>query len=127
MKELYHLRWGIESSFRKLKYDIGGVQFHSKQDYFVEMELWAHMIMFNIVSRINAQVSISRTKCKYNYLINFKMSCVIIHKRYGQFSKIDYEQILIEIGHYVIPVRPGRKDQRNIKVKAPIYFMYRVA
>lgn len=49
MKELYHLRWGIESSFRKLKYDLGSVQFHSKQDHFIEMELYAHMIMFNAV------------------------------------------------------------------------------
>nr|WP_248616362.1 transposase [Lactobacillus amylovorus] len=29
-KELYHLRWGIETSFKKLKYSLGGVQFHSK-------------------------------------------------------------------------------------------------
>lgn len=127
MKELYHLRWGIESSFRKLKYDIGSVQFHSRQDKFIEMELWAHMIMFNIVSRIDAQVCIPQAECKYDYLINFKMSCMIIHKRYGQYSKPDYERILIEIGHYVVPVRPGRKDQRNIKSKTSVYFVYRVA
>ncbi|MDB6226786.1 transposase [Lactobacillus amylovorus] len=55
MKKLYHLRWGIESSFRKLKYDLGCIQFHSKQDNFIEMEIYAHMIMFNTVSQINAQ------------------------------------------------------------------------
>lgn len=49
MKKLYHLRWGIESSFRKLKYDLGCIQFHSKQDNFIEMEIYAHMIMFNTV------------------------------------------------------------------------------
>lgn len=127
MKELYHLRWGIESSFRELKYDIGSVQFHSKQDKFIEMELWAHITMFNIVSRINAQVCIPQTKSKYDYLINFKMSCVVVHKRYGLFSEVNYERILIEIGYYVVPVRPGRKDQRNLKPKGPVYFLYRVA
>ena len=55
MKKLYHLRWGIESSFRKLKYDLGCIQFHSKQDNFIEMEIYAHMIMFNTVIQINAQ------------------------------------------------------------------------
>ena len=30
IKELYHLRWGIETSFKKLKYSLGSVQFHSK-------------------------------------------------------------------------------------------------
>src|SRR5699024_8343116 len=48
MKELYHLRWGIESSFRKLKYDLGSIQFHSKQDRFVEIEIYAHMAMYNV-------------------------------------------------------------------------------
>lgn len=72
MKKLYHLRWGIESSFRKLKYDLSCIQFHSKQDNFIEMEIYAHMIMFNTV-------------------------------------------------------RPGRKDKRYIKVKAPVCFLYCVA
>ena len=35
---------------KKLKYALGGVQFHSKKDDFVEMELLAHFIIFNVVS-----------------------------------------------------------------------------
>ena len=65
MKELYHLRWGIESSFRKLKYDLGSIQFHSKQDRFVEMEIYAHMAMFNVVSLINNQAYVPQHDCKY--------------------------------------------------------------
>ncbi|MFR7830752.1 MAG: transposase [Blautia wexlerae] len=30
-QELYHLRWGIETSFRKLKYSLGLSQLHSKR------------------------------------------------------------------------------------------------
>ena len=34
IKELYHMRWGIETSFRELKYAIGLTSFHSKKrDY----------------------------------------------------------------------------------------------
>lgn len=51
MKELYHLRWGIETSFLNLKYAIGAVQFHSRKDDFIKMELFAHFTMFNVVSR----------------------------------------------------------------------------
>lgn len=29
MKEMYHKRWDIETSFRKLKYALGGINFHS--------------------------------------------------------------------------------------------------
>ena len=31
LKELYHMRWGIETSFRELKYSIGLIHFHSKK------------------------------------------------------------------------------------------------
>lgn len=41
MKELCNLRWGIEKSFKTLKYDDCGIQFHSKKDEFVKMELYA--------------------------------------------------------------------------------------
>ena len=34
IKELYYMRWGIETSFRELKYAIGLTHFHSKKlDY----------------------------------------------------------------------------------------------
>lgn len=39
MKNLYHKRWDIETSFRELKYALGGVQFHSRKDDFVLMEI----------------------------------------------------------------------------------------
>lgn len=60
IKELYHLRWGIETSFKKLKYSLGSVQFHSKQDKFIEMEIYAHMIMFNAISQIDGKHPIAR-------------------------------------------------------------------
>ena len=72
IKELYHLRWGIETSFKKLKYSLRSVQFHSKQDKFIEMEIYAHMIMFNAISQIDAQAYIPQKHCKYQYAINFK-------------------------------------------------------
>lgn len=128
MKELYHLRWGIESSFRKLKYDLGSIQFHSKQDRFVEMEIYAHMAMFNVVSLINNQAYVPQHDCKYQYMINFKMSCSIVHKRYPvSSSNENFIGILIRISKYVVPIRPGRKDKRNLKAKSAVYYMYRVA
>lgn len=128
IKEIYHLRWGIETSFKKLKYALGSVQFHSKQDKFIEMEIYAHMIMFNAVSQIDAQAYIPQKNCKYQYAINFKQSCFIIQAMYiiSSSTKI-FKKILIQIGHYTIPIRPGRKDKRNFKPKSAVYYLYRVA
>ncbi|MDD6408052.1 MAG: transposase [Lactobacillus equicursoris] len=41
MKELCNLRWEIEKFFKTLKDDDCGIQFHSKKDEFVKMELYA--------------------------------------------------------------------------------------
>ena len=43
IKELYHLRWGIETSFRKLKYSVGLSCFHSKKAEYVEQEIWLYI------------------------------------------------------------------------------------
>lgn len=66
IKEIYHLRGGIETSFKKLKYALGSVQFHSKQDRFIEMEIYAHMIMFNAVSQIDAQAYVPQKNASIN-------------------------------------------------------------
>ena len=52
IRELYHLRWGIESSFRGLKYTMGLVNLHGKSDCFAEQAMYAAMTMFNFTSRI---------------------------------------------------------------------------
>ena len=91
-------------------------------------QIYAHMIMFNTVSQINAQAYVPQRHCKYTYIINFKMSCRIIHKQYN-YSSTDttFLKILRRISRYTVPVRPGRKDKRYIKVKAPVCFLYCVA
>ena len=41
IKTLYGMRWGIETSFRELKYIIGLTNLHSKKDEFVRQEIFA--------------------------------------------------------------------------------------
>ena len=52
LKEIYHRRWGIETSFRDLKYSAGLVNLHGKRDDFVEQEIYAALTAFNFTSRI---------------------------------------------------------------------------
>lgn len=127
MKDLYHLRWDIETSFRELKYALGGMNFHSKKDDFIEMEIFAHLIMFNAVSRSIACVSVPQTNHKHRYVIDFKMSCLIIRKYFAVCSDLDYGGIYVELLTYINPVRPNRADKRNLKTKPAVWFVYRVA
>ncbi|WP_095759136.1 transposase [Ligilactobacillus salivarius] len=67
IKYLYHLRWRIETEILHYKYDIGKIQFHSKKDDFVYMEIYAGLMLFNMVSSISEQVSIDKEKRKHKH------------------------------------------------------------
>lgn len=129
MKEIYRLRWGIETSFRGLKYDIGAINFHSKKDKFVYMELYAHLIMYNAVSLSLASTQIPQAERKYKHEIDFKMACSVWHLRFvsNDFSDNNFEKLLLDMESNLVPIRPGRKYKRNLKAKLTVTFPYRVA
>lgn len=127
MKEMYHMRWDIETSFRELKYTLGAVNFHSKKPEFIQMELYSHFIMFNAVSRHISSLNVPQTNHKHKYAIDFKMACKIVRRYYRMFCDDPPENIYLDMLSYINPVRPGRKDKRNMKAKSVVWFVYRVA
>lgn len=129
IKEIYRLRWSIETSFRGLKYDLGAINFHSKKDKFVYMELYAHLIMYNAVSLSSAETQVSPAERKYKHEIDFKMACSAWHFRFASndFSDNNFTKLLLDMESRLVPIRPGRKYQRNPKEKLTVTFLYRVA
>lgn len=128
MKDMYIKRWNIETSFRELKYTLGSVQFHSKKDDFIKMELFAHLIMFNAVSRNISCVKVpQQSDNKYNYAVSFKEACTITRKYYRLHNTEPPDRIYTEILAYTVPIREGRSDKRNMKPKSAVWFVYRVA
>ena len=45
LKQLYNMRWGIETSFRELKYTVGLLHFHAKKVEYIYQEVFAKQIM----------------------------------------------------------------------------------
>lgn len=127
IKELYHARWGIETAFRELKYSLGLVNLHSKKEMFVKQEIYAMMTMANFCSRISSQVIIQQNKKNVHmYKINMKMAVYLCRKYYRE-KRGNGNQLLRDIEKYTEPIRPNRKDERNIKAKSFIGFTYRVS
>lgn len=127
IRELYHLRWGIETSFRDLKYTLGLVNLHGKSDAFAEQEIYASLTAFNFASRVCNEVVVRQPKNGvYAYKVNFKMA-VMLCKEFLRAPNADDETLLKEIARYTIPIRPNRQDERNLKVKGFAGFVYRVA
>ena len=67
IKDLYARRWGIETSFRDLKYTVGMLNFHSKKVMCIKQEIYAHLIMYNFAEMITSHVVIEK-KTKKTYI-----------------------------------------------------------
>ncbi len=126
IKELYHLRWGIETSFRTLKYDMGLAAFHSKKEQYVLQEIFARLIGYNFAMRAIKKVSVyNKAENKYEYRIDIAYAMYATKKFIWKPSSVALEE---EFKKHIIPYRPGRKDKRKLVVpKAFVPFIYRVA
>ena len=127
IKELYHLRWGIETSFRDLKYTLGLVNLHGKSDAYAEQEIYANLTAFNYASRVCREVIVRQPEDgAYAYRVNFKMAVMLCREFIRAQSK-DGDKLRESIARYTVPIRPGRQDQRDLKTKGFPGFVYRVA
>lgn len=93
------------------------------------MEIYAHFAMYNAVSLSVIASSKPPSQGKYQSQIDFKMACCIWQRYFGMSdnSDISFAQLLLEMAFYLTPIRPGRKDKRNLKAKLVIGFPYRLA
>lgn len=127
IKELYHARWGIETSFRELKYDIGLVNLHGKSDEFASQEIFSSLLIMNFCNRIVNKIVINQKQENiYEYKINMKMA-IYLCRQFFRDKNADSEKLIADISKYLEPVRPGRRDTWNIKSKSFVAFVYRVS
>lgn len=128
IKALYHKRWGIETSFRELKYAIGLVNFHAKKESSVLQEIFARLTLYNFCERITLQVVIRQDdNRKWSYQVNYTMAIHICRDYYRHHSNEPPPNVEVQIARFILPVRPDRKDKRKMKPKTVVYFLYRVA
>ena len=125
LKKLYAMRWGIETSFRELKYTVGLLHFHAKKVEHIYQEVFARLIMYNFTELITSPVISHKADCKYAYKANFTVAVHVCRQFFlGNVSPPDVEAV---IRRYVSPIRPGRSRPRNMTVKHAVSFIYRVA
>lgn len=125
LKKLYAMRWGIETSFRDLKYTIGLLHFHSKKTEFIFQEVFAALTMYNFAEAITQSVVIRHAERKYLYQVNFSQAAYICRQFFR--SNISPPSVETLIAKYIVPIRPDRHNARNLAVKSALSFLYRVA
>lgn len=125
IKKIYAMRWGIETSFRELKYAIGLSCFHSKKVEYIKQEIYARLILYNYCELITMHVVVEQKETKYVYQMNYTIAiCICRYFLRNNISPPDVEKLICK---NLLPVRPGRSDPRKVKPKSVISFLYRIA
>lgn len=127
IKDLYHTRWGIETSYRELKHIIGLTAFHSKKVAFNIQEIYARLVLYNFCEMILNPIIIKKMDTKLTYQLNFTIAfniCIEFFRNRNNKRRIDVGKL---ISRYLEPIRPDRHYPRNIKRGSTVSFLYRVA
>ena len=132
IKEIYNTRWGIELSFRDLKYAADLCAVHAKKRESIQQEIWARMILYNISfimahHVVNHKPKVKGKDRKYFYAINKKMAIhhcrnYIRHRKRKGGHPPDLETL---ISQDILPIRPNRKCKRHVKSQTLVCFNYR--
>ena len=128
LRELYHRRWGIETSFRELKYDEGIKALHSKDESIVYREIYSHFISYNLCHRVEIIEKPEQNESYKHKKARNRAMAVYVCKYYYRKLKRGLINFSEAVARYIEIVRPGRKDKRKaIKPESFLPFCYRMA
>ena len=124
LKELYAMRWGIETSFRDLKYSLSLSYFHSKKTEHILQEIFARLTMYNFAELITSHVVIKQKNRKYSYRINFAAAVHICRNFFlKNISPPVVEALLLQ---HLLPIRSGISHPRGKRTYSTASFLYRI-
>jgi hypothetical protein len=123
-KELYGLRWGVETFYDELKNKLKVEYFSGYSKVSILQDFYAAIFVSNVQSLIVGEINDElheRTETKYEYRVNSNLSYGFLKNRIITlfFSQTDTESFLNELKDLfkknLIPIRPGRKFERDKK------------
>ena len=124
LRELYHKRWGIETSFRDLKYTLALTHFHAKKRSFIKQEIFSRMTLYNFASLLRLHAIFTQLEGEYLYRVNAAFAAHIA--REFLLGSVPATKVEPLIAKFLLPVRPGQQKPRNMRVKRPPSFQYRM-
>ena len=115
IKEIYRLRWGIETSFCYLKYNVGLVYFHSIRRDFIIQEIYARVILYNLTRLLINCVSLPKKNTKHRQKIS--VADAVVTCRDFLIYRFKNEEIHSLLTRYVTPIRLNRSFYRRKHTK----------
>lgn len=115
IKDLYHMRWGIETSFRYLKYNVALNYFHSCLRELIIQEFFARLILYNMTMIMVSCVEVVQSDTKYERKVS--VSDAVVTCRYFLIHRIKNAEIKEQLLRYLTDIRPGRNYPRKVRSK----------
>jgi len=126
LPELYHMRWGVETAYHRLKRELCVENFSGKTPNSVRQDFWASIVLLNLVSSFQKEadeVVAKRHKdknVKHSYRARTSDLIITLRDRFislslsgpSPFTDRELLSILKAISRAVSPVRPGRSYPR---------------
>ena len=127
IKKLYQMRWGIETSFRNLKYSADLSTQHARKRRSIQQEIWARLILYNLSFIIIHHIweKSSKGRKKYSYTINKTRAIHLVRQALGRRKGGHPPDLEALVKAELLPVRPGRSDLRKIEPHSFVCFNYR--
>ena len=132
--KLYHQRWGVEESYKKLKHRLEIENFSGKSVLSIEQDFYAKVFMLNLTSFFifssRIEVEKKTEKLKRNYKINWAQAIGKIKNNFLYLfikEKVEYyvEKIKNLILGNLCPIRSGRSSPRKGRSKKKFYYCYK--
>lgn len=125
IRKLYRMRWGIETSYRDIKYDLDLNTLHSRKRNLIQQEIYAKLLLYNFCRRITGEIKVPKKNRKYEYQLNYVRAYHIIRKFLKEKSRKIPPYIESMIAKEILPIRLNRHNRRKLKSKSPVSFNYR--
>lgn len=125
IRELYHLRWDIESSYRRLKYDIDLTYLHSRKMEYIIQEINLRILLYDFCSMIAFHVAVPQKNTQYAYQLNYSSGiylCIRFLKLPEDWAPPELETLMAK---HLLPVRKERHYDRHVKPQRFPGFLYR--
>lgn len=127
IKKLYNMRWGIETSFREVKYYVGMMNLHSKKQSYISQEIFASMVVYNFCKAVINHVRLKKNPCnKHAYKLN-TVAAVSVCRDFLFGRDVALSDLEMLLKRYLTPIRPNRSFQRKVADQKPVSFNYRQA
>ena len=127
LKEIYGLRWGIETLYHTVKESLKIGSISSSKKTIIEQEILSQMLVYNIVQSFcnEAETKIQQEKYKYPMKINKNMAIgmlkedmIYILMEENEKKRIEMtEELEKKILEYLVPIRKRRNFKRGKQVK----------